>query len=243
MESKQGKYIVLEGINGCGKRTVAKEFGQILTHTGMRGFDLVDYWLTHKDYPVPEDLMEYDFLLSSEPTHGWIGRAIRKEMFYDNGRNYSEKSMLNAFALDRHILARRLTVPLRKAGKHIFQERSFATGLIQQARKGSDVTWDDILNHPDHQLILENLPDMILVVDIDPHFAAELMGKRPEEEKDHDVYEELERQKEFAERYRSEEFRKLFEDRGVEVKYIKNDSDPKGLIDQATKVFEDLMEL
>lgn len=238
MQNEKGVSVVFEGINACGKRIAVKAIGAYLESIGKKGFDLVPYWKEYLDHPEPEILESYDYVLSAEPTHSWAGSAIRKEMFFLNGRKYPEQSMLNAYALDRHILYRRLIVPLRNAGKIILQERTLATTLVIQTTESPEISWEDVLNHHDHQYVLRNLADLMIVVDIEPERAAEFIRERTEEEDDNDQYEALELQKRFADVYRSKKFQNEFESRGCKVVYIKNDSDVETLKRRAVEVFK-----
>ncbi len=225
----EGKFIVFEGINGCGKQFAAQTAAQFMKDKGYCGLDLVEYTKKNLNFPEPEDVMEYDYFLTAEPTHCWVGKAIRSELFFNNSRNYDEITMMNAYALDRHILYKRLIVPLRNSGKMILQERTLTSSLAIQTSGENAVSWQDIFEHPDHKYVLENLPDIIVVINISPTFAQELTDARCADEADNDKYENIIKQTKMAEVYNSEEFRREFESRGVRVIYIENDKDISSL--------------
>jgi len=238
MKISNGFFAVIEGINGCGKGIAAQTIGEYLVSINQNGFDFNAYWKTKMKHPEAKDILKYDYFTSAEPTHAWIGRAIRDEMFYNNGRNYTETSMLNAYALDRHILYRRLLVPLKKAGKTIIQERTISTTLAIQTVGDTAVTWDNILNHPDHQYVLKNLPNLMIIINIKPETANTFIKARSSEEDDNDVYEVLERQKKTQEVFNSTRFKNYFTAKGVILEYIDNDGTLDEFKNKVVNVFK-----
>ncbi|MBD3280088.1 hypothetical protein GF389_01005, partial [Candidatus Dojkabacteria bacterium] len=153
--TKQGKFIVFEGLNGCGKG-IAVNYAKEYFNT-KKVYDIREHMRKRHDLPEPEELEQHDVILSAEPTHSWVGAAIRQEMFYDNGRDYTGHNMLSAYSLDRLLLYKRVLVPFRKKGGIIIQERTFSTTLIQQpVQKHEPVDIDTIVDHPNHRFVLKN---------------------------------------------------------------------------------------
>lgn len=218
MKSK-GRFIVFEGLNGCGKGVAVNYAKKYFEKKDV--FDLRDYMRSEHKLPEAEEVEKYKIILSAEPTHSWIGAAIRQEMFYDNGRDYTGYNMLSAYSLDRLILYKRLLVPLRAEGKIIIQERTITTTVIQQpVHKNKPVDTDTIMEHPNHRYILENLPDLAVIFKVDPKKVMKWLSIR--EEQENDIYENLEMQTKFQERWESDWFRKMFESRGLTIKYLEN---------------------
>jgi thymidylate kinase len=228
VDATSGRFLVFEGINGCGKGIVVDEFGRYFESKGLKIFDLREFNKIHGDFPQPETIADYDVILSAEPTHAWVGKAIRAEMFYDNGRDYEYDEMLSAYALDRDILYKRIIVPLRKMGKIIIQERTLSSTVAMQALCPGGVSLEELATHPCHRYVLQNLPDTICVVDAKPEVAAKWLDAR--DKKDVDIYERLEKQTMTYNNYNSEEFKEFFESRGSKVVYLMNDSTLDSLI-------------
>lgn len=237
---KTGRFIVFEGINGGGKGIVVDEFGKYFESQGLKVFDLREYNKVHGDFPQPETIAHYDVILSAEPTHAWVGKAIRAEMFYDNGRDYDYDEMLSAYALDRDILYKRIIVPLRKMGKIIVQERTLSSTVAMQALCPGGVTLDELAAHPCHRYVLQNLPDTICVVDALPETAAKWLDQR--DKKDVDIYERMEKQKMTYNNYHSQDFKDFFESRGAKVVFLKNEGTLEELIENSHKLAEKVHE-
>lgn len=238
----KNKFIVFEGINACGKQLAVKIAAKFLENQGLKGLDIVKWKKEKKVFPDFEEILKYDFFLTAEPTHAWVGAAIRGEMFFKNDRYYDEKTMMNAYALDRHILYKRLLVPLKNAGKIILQERTISSTLaIQTSGGGDSVSWEDILNHHDHQYVLENLPEYLVVINCNPEFAQAFIEARFEEDSDNDKYENIKRQQNMYEVYNSDKFKEEFEKRGTKVLYIENDSDIKSLEKKVTDLVKKIL--
>lgn len=204
-------------------------------------FDLREFMLEKHYIPEAEEINEYDYLMSCEPTNCWVGEAIRKEMFYMNGRDYSENLMLKAFSLDRLLLFKRLIVPFLERGGNVFQERSISTTLIQQPVHDPRITISRILKESGHDYILQHLPDYLVIINVDPEKTIQWIEKR--EKKDNDMYEKLMLQKQFAKRYNSKWFKKIFKERGTEVLFIDNNSTEKDLIAKSIYLMKSLRRL
>jgi dTMP kinase len=239
-EAKKGRFIVFEGINGCGKGIIVDEFGKYFEEKGLKVFDFRAYNKEHHDFPQPSTLKDYDVILSAEPTHAWVGEAIRKELFYLNNRDYSPEEMLAAYALDRDILYRRIIVPMRKMGKLIIQERTISSTVTIQGLSKNGITLDAIANHACHLYVMKNLPDTICVLDVSAEKAAKWLGKR--DKKDMDVFEKLEKQKLTQKNFMSKEFQNFFEKRNTNVVYLKNDSTLDNLVKTSREMAKNLLD-
>jgi thymidylate kinase len=230
----RGKFIVFEGINGSGKGTCAQYISQYLQQTGLKLFDTTHFEKEHFAFPELTDFEHFDFIYSAEPTYAWVGAALRKEAFYDNGRDYSPQTMLNAYALDRYFHYRRVIVPALEHGLHVIQERSFGTSLAFQPTGKNGVSFSDIVNHPDHEFVMKNLPDMIILIDIDPVKVMSFLDAR--QKKDKDVFEQLDQERLHRENYNAESYKKFFTDRGVQFKVVENTGTLEQLKEQCLKL-------
>ncbi|MBN1331351.1 hypothetical protein JW978_00495 [Candidatus Dojkabacteria bacterium] len=215
----RGKFIVFEGLNGCGKGVAVNYAKEYFNKNEV--YDLRDHMRKYNNLPEASDLKKYKVILSAEPTHSWVGAAIRQEMFYDNGRDYTGENMLSAYSLDRLILYKRVLVPFRELGGIVIQERTISTTLIQQpVQEHKPVDIDTIINHPNHEYILKNLPDEIIIYRVDPKKVGEWLFVR--EEQENDIFEKLKMQKKFQKRWESTWFKEFFEKRGTKISYIDN---------------------
>ena len=107
-------FIMFEGIDGSGKRTLANAFANELASRGLGVFNLVHWCTKEKRLPLSEEVAE-DILMTTEPTWAWIGIAIRQELIR-KGQEHDAFSIAHGYALDRMILYKRLVVPALEAG-------------------------------------------------------------------------------------------------------------------------------
>src|SRR4030042_3300495 len=98
---KKGKFIMIDGIDGSGKSTVVQILAVYLKGKGKKVFELKEFWKTSQSLPEPEELYDFDILISAEPTYSLVGHAIREEIIKDNKRAYTAFSTATAYSLDR----------------------------------------------------------------------------------------------------------------------------------------------
>ncbi|OGL79809.1 hypothetical protein A3F28_00655 [Candidatus Uhrbacteria bacterium RIFCSPHIGHO2_12_FULL_57_11] len=205
-------FIVVDGIDGSGKGTIVDAMAAALDRAGKRVFDLRAYEKKHGSLPTANDLKKYDVIVSAEPTHAWIGAAIREEMV--RSHDYSADSMVDAFALDREVLYRRLLIPLRKMGKFIIQERGLSTTLAYQLVQGATIS--NILRRPGNALAIKHSPDVLILAILKPEVALRRLASRTGKQ-DKAIFEKKAFLTKLARRYASPSFRRLFTSRGTRV--------------------------
>ena len=108
-------FIVLEGIDGCGKTTQAK---------------LLERWLKEKGY---------DVILTAEPTKGKIGGFIRDILA--GNRNTDARTLALLFTADRYEHIRNTIKPALNEGKIVISERYYHSTITYQEAQGVERRW------------------------------------------------------------------------------------------------------
>jgi len=128
-----GKFIVLDGPDGCGKSTHAR---------------LLSRWLRSKGYRV---------LLTDEPTNSEFGKIIKRSL---KGKiSLPRKAEAALFTLDRAWHVSRVIVPALKSGAVVISERYVYSTLAYQPARGVPLKWVKKLSgcmpRPDLTIILD----------------------------------------------------------------------------------------
>lgn len=236
------KLILIEGIDGSGKGVITDTFKELAEKEGLKCFDLRSYIKKEKDFPEYETIKDYDVILSAEPTHGWVGRAIREELIKDNKRDYSALAVAHAYSLDRKILYKRLLIRALQEGKIVLQERSVVSSLayqpLQAQLKGENLTLDTVLKLPGNKLAIEDYPPTVLIITrVDPETAIKRLAER--DKKDLCIFEKLEFQKKLGERYESAWLKLLFEKKGTKILYLDTNQTLEHTKEQVKKVWKE----
>jgi dTMP kinase len=143
-----GRYIILEGIDGTGKSTVARLLSEALRAQGR------------------------DVVLTGEPSDSPCGRLIR-ERLADRKLKTTAQEWLGLFVADRRLHIENVVRPALAAGKDVIQDRSMYSTLVYQGQMG--IAEKDILArhagwHPE--------PDLLVILDIAPRFGLARTAKR-----------------------------------------------------------------
>ncbi len=232
-------FIVIGGIDGCGKGTIINTWAEILASQGKKIFDLRAYTKQHGRFPEYADIKNFDVILSNEMTYAWVGAALREEIIRDNGRDYSALSVAQAYALDREVLYRRLLVPAMKDGKIILQERTFETSIVYQPLQDSSITAEEIMAIPGNKFALENRPDIIVIPKLSAETAIKRLAARTEKQDD-SIFERLDFLTRAAERYYSPWFRNFFEKHGTKVIFLSAEGTLEETREAARKILEEI---
>lgn len=199
--SKKGKFIVLEGLDGCGSTTQLKKISQ--------------WFEQHKAAYGP-------FWATCEPTDGPIGQIIRLAL-KKRLQPFDEKTMTLLFAADRtdHIycdeaggqesgIASKLN-----QGIHVITDRYLLSSLAYQARSlGLD--WVYQIN--EHAL----KPDLIIFIETSADQAAARLSSGRSHQ---DLYEDLASQKQIQQQY--EKAIAYLQDKGQHVVRINGHESPE----------------
>jgi dTMP kinase len=113
-------FVVLEGLDGCGKSTLAKLLGG---------------WLKERGRSV---------LLTSEPTDGRIGGLIREVL--SGGKKVDASALALLFTADRMQHLAGEVEPALSSGKVVVCERYYYSTVAYQSAQGVDSKWLTALN-------------------------------------------------------------------------------------------------
>lgn len=232
-----GTLTVLDGTDFSGKGTSIQSIVKDLEKRGLRVFDIErEFWMRHHMHPDfdnptlkgktnpfyvnPDD---YDVFVMCEPTWAGIGRIIREEMIQDNGRPYSARATMQAYALDRLTLITRVEQPLLARGKHVIKGRSVSTSICYQPLQASmqgetSLGLDELFAEEGNSLAMHNCPDVLMLMS--GYDAAEI-ARRKEERKhkqDNAIFENsLEFQGDALSVFMSDGYRDIFRKPGTKV--------------------------
>lgn len=245
-------FIIVDGIDGCGKGTIVQALAERRRRAGANVFDLRAYTARERRLPNAEEIVGYEVITSGEPTYAWVGGAIRDEIIRDNGRMYGALRTAEAYALDRLILYRRVLLPLRARDVDIFQERSVTTSIVYQRESSADnrqslstipgdpltdgVPIDTLCALEGNALALSNPPDLCIILSVEPRRAMQRLQLRSEKQ-DAAIFEKLPILERFHERYHSTWFRDLLAKYGWHVEYL----DANGAVEDAVSRAQSLL--
>ena len=147
-------FIVVEGIDGCGKSTLIK---------GVKKWDK-----KHK----------LGSIFTKEPTDGEIGQKIRKILanngYDDEGNKVSVEDLQRLYIWDR--LGHRENEAAFLEMYPVFSDRDFSSTIAYGASEGLDLKW--VID--EHEKILGNyffVPDLIFILDLPAEEATERLKK------------------------------------------------------------------
>lgn len=221
-------FIIVDGIDGCGKGTIVDALAAARRAEGARVFDVREFAKREHRLPEIEELAGYNVIVSAEPTHTWVGSAIRDELVRDNGRSYSARATANAYALDRLILYRRVLLPAQQSGIDIIQERSVTSSLVYQPIQREPLPIEDVAALEGNAFALAHPPDLCIIVSTDPPRAVQRLQLRKAKQ-DAAIFEKLPILEKLHERYHSAWFRDLLTARGWRIEYL----DANGAVEDA----------
>jgi dTMP kinase len=138
--TKNGVFIVIEGLDGSGKTTQATILANKLS-------------------------AKYKVLCTAEPSHGKIGTFIRQSCLYEETRLPTEAEAL-LFASDRIEHMHNELLPAITEGKLVICDRYIYSSLAYQGSAGLSLDWIKTINaralEPDFALYIDVSPEHVL---------------------------------------------------------------------------------
>ncbi len=134
-------FIVLEGIDGCGKSTQAR---------------LLYDWLISEGS---------DVLITTEPTKNVIGSCVREIL--SSGKEIDSSALALLFTSDRYEHIKTEIAPALESKKIVISERYYYSTIAYQAAQYVDWNWLKTIN----SYAIENKPDIAFLLDISPNVA------------------------------------------------------------------------
>ncbi len=211
------KFVIFEGIDGSGKRTLAEAFANELAKRGHRVFDLTEW--CQREHRIPDaDEIKDNIILSGEPTFASVGRAVRDELIR-KGQGYDAVSISHGYALDRMILYKKLILPALVAGKYVVQERGVPSSMVYQPLQKNPLSLDEIIAIPGNKFTIDNAPAHIVIAKVPAKTCMDRLNARVGKD-DNAIFEKESFLSKAAERYESDWFKKFWEERGTKVHYF-----------------------
>lgn len=138
---KQGFFICVEGLDGCGKTTQTKLLVKKLRKKG------------------------YNAVYTAEPSRGQIGRFIKKYCLHGKKRVSRIVEAL-LFAADRFEHVEKEIIPALNKGKIVVSDRYVYSSLAYQGAAELTLKWIEQINkhaiHPDLALFLDVAPEIVV---------------------------------------------------------------------------------
>jgi len=235
------RFVMVDGPDGSGKGVIVNALKKWAEQQQIKVFNLRDYCRENNRFPEPDEINDFDAIISSEMSYCWIGSALREEIVRKNNRNYSITSTAHAFSLDREILYNRVIIPALKQGKYVFQERGVISSIVYQPVQGN-IALSEIMRLPGNKLALQNSPNLLIISQVAPETIMQRLSQRQKQNKA--IFEEINFQRRVEQRYNSQWLKNLFENHGSKVVYLDTNF-PKTVDDtekEAIKIWEDFLE-
>ena len=246
ISSTRGLFIQVDGIDGAGKSTLLHAALDWVSARNFVVFDVIDWSKTHHGLPRLEDLKDATVLLTAEPTHAWIGRAIRDEIIAI-GTSYGSRIAAQAFALDRFVQYTRLIRPFLEEhpDRIVIQDRGLISSLAYQPlqseiEKDADrVTIPWLLSLDGNRMALDTPPDAFVFLDVSASVAEQRLAGRTEK-LDRVRFENPLFQTALADRYHLPEVTDPFTEQGTQLIVIDGHQNKAGVAHAMVAVLESL---
>ncbi len=231
---RNGMFTVVDGITGSGKSTILEVAREWAKEASLRIFDLKEWSKTHNRPPLFEEINDFDVYFTFEPTRTWVGAAIRQEMSRTD-EPYDTREVAQAFAIDRHLMYRRLIVPALTSGKTVIQDRSVTSSLIIQPLLDPNLSVEEVRSLPGNAFALENAPDRLILTSCDPKTAAERIARRSDDSKG--IYEHTDLLVKEAKAFESDWFTCLMKKHGTKIVTIDTNTSLESTRQAAYRLF------
>jgi thymidylate kinase len=165
-----------------------------------------------------------DTLIYCEPTWANIGLRIRTKTIHNvDGRKVTARDTAIAFSEDREEMTK-LAADARNAGVDTYGERSVLSSALYQSSMDEPLPIDYILSLRGNDYAVKNIPDIFIICLLSAETAMKRKASR--EKQDDCRFEVLEFQRRIAEKYGSEETKRMLNGFGSKVVYVDTE-DPR----------------
>ena len=155
-ELVKGKFIVFDGVDGCGKTTMFRRYVQFLQS------------------------LDVDVVAVREPGGTGYGEAIRNLLLYTHFPETGEKLEANTemllFMAARTQLMERVVIPALQAGKTVVADRFVSSTLAYQGHAGG-FPWELILQVAKAVVPEQYWPQITVLLDVDPATRKERLTR------------------------------------------------------------------
>lgn len=253
---RRGIFIVVDGLDGIGKGEVERALIEYEQKCGKAVFDSVAFSKAcSKGLPELADFwsppnVHYNTIVTAEPTYAGVGHQIRGELIERNGRNYSPKTHIQAYSLDRLIQMTRVVIPALQSGLNVIQSRCCASTLCYQQLEGQEVDVDpqrvrrSILAEEGNRLQLRWTPDLLIIPTIDDvaKVVERIQARRATQKDDKSIFDNIEFQGRLKPLYESAWLRGIFEGAGTKVAYLNAGLSVADSRAQAVEIYKSFIE-
>ncbi|MBD3248830.1 dTMP kinase [Candidatus Woesearchaeota archaeon] len=143
MTFSKGKFIVFEGIDGCGKGTQLKKAASYIFDKNK----------------------EYDLYMTREPTRDF--KEIRRKMAMDTDAKKDAEWYTRMFIKDRRNHIDKYILPALKKGTHVLSDRYKHSTMAYQHTQGTDISYLRNIHYP------MPVPDITFIFDCPAKVAFE----------------------------------------------------------------------
>lgn len=203
MSSQRGKFIVFEGLDGCGKSTQLEKL-RVRLNTCCRSAG------TRKIFPTREP---------SDSIPGVICRAVSKKSIQ---LSHPESEAL-LFACDRYEHIQKEILPQLQAGNHVLCDRFFLSNFAYQSNTSS---FDSLLHYNSGAIELAT-PDITVFIDASPE---ECERRRAIERATEEKYEKVEHARLVQKEYQTAI--DYFKSQGHRFIIVPGDGDPEEIFEK-----------
>lgn len=203
--SKDGEFIMVDGIDGAGKSTIINTWVEHLAEN-KDILDLRSVWQENR-FPTQEEINSADVIVSAEPTSIGVGSSIRNDLIQSR-TDYPSTSIAQAFALDRLILYNKVILHALNQEKIVLQDRGVSSSLCYQSLQ-TELSISDIAQLEGNKFVLNYLPDYLIIADVSITNALDRLSLR--KNKDNSFFERRKFLKQAKERFLSEKFQNFFQ--------------------------------
>jgi len=207
------KFIIIEGIDGCGKGTVLNAIIDFLGKSKVKFLDLRE-----KEADLTGNLPKgIQAIITCEPTHHGAGKEL-KEKILKNLSSYTAKQVAEKFAEDRNELYKKVIIPASEKGLLVIQDRSFISSFVyqlNQARANNEKFSEKDLEVMNKKA-LDNPPGLVIVQKVKPDIAFERLSGRKDKQDGTD-FEKINFLRQNSAGYSAKWWRDLLESKGTEI--------------------------